>query len=461
MNVTKSLPKEINLFTAIIDDDKDVALSLEYILNSVGLNKTAIFNSASEFLASDLIKEFNLIYTDLIMDNINGFDLIENLKGKGLETPIVVVSAFSAVENTVKAIKLGAFDFISKPFNVDIISDSIYKVLKNQEIKLKLKENDDTETENLNDPFLSKFIGASPATKNLIKTIRMIRDIDAPVLIEGETGTGKELIAQAIHAGNGPFVPVNVSAVNNELLESELFGHLRGSFTGATTNRVGLFELANGGTLFFDEINSMSSQMQAKILRALQEKKIRPVGSSHEKDIDFRLISASNASLYNSISSGEFRLDLFHRLNVVHLKIPPLRERTEDIPILAESFLAKFCNKHQTESGGFSDSAITMLESYAWPGNVRELENVVERLVIFCKKNTIITDYDLSNVLINDIPNSEHTGERFEAPLNLTLRELEHQYAMSVLTAKQGNKSEAAKSLSIDFKTLVKKITPV
>lgn len=458
LNIVKNFPQNLNLITAVIDDDKEVALSLKYILNSLGQHHVTVFNSAEEFLSFENIAQFNLIYTDLIMPGVDGFGLIERLKNKGLETPIVVVSAFSAVENTVRAIKLGAFDFVLKPFDVDIIANSIFKLLKNQEINKKLQglayNNDNIET----DPFLSKIIGHSTSTKKLIEMIQMVRDIDAPVLIEGETGTSKELIAQAIHADKGAFVPVNVSAVNNELIESELFGHLRGSFTGAITNRIGLFEQANGGTLFFDEINSMSAQMQAKVLRSLQERKVRPVGASQEKEIDFRLISATNTSLYNSISSGLFRLDLFHRLNVIHLKIDPLRERIEDISSLAHSFLEKFCNKHHCELLTFSDTALNGLERYSWPGNVRELENVIERLVIFSDKNAVITDFDLSKVLGQDTQGFEQSGEQFKAPLDLTLKDLEHQYAMSVLAAKSGNKSEAAKSLNIDFKTLTKKI---
>ena len=450
-----------SLVTAVIEDDYDVALSLQYILNSLGMNDVTIFNSASEFLKLDSFERYELIYTDLIMDGLDGFDLIENLVSKGVEVPIVVVSAFSAVENTVKAIKLGAFDFISKPFDVDIIANSIDKVSKNSEINRKLETSTYNKSSIENDPYLSKIIGQSPATIKLIETIQMIRDIDAPVLIEGETGTGKELIAQAIHAGNGSFVPVNVSAVNNELIESELFGHLKGSFTGAITNRTGIFEQANGGTLFFDEINSMSNQMQSKVLRSLQEKRVRPVGSSQEKEIDFRLVSATNTSLYNSISDGSFRLDLFHRLNVIYLKIPPLRERAEDISMLANSFLAKFCAKHQCELLQINESALKILEKQPWPGNIRELENVIERLVIFRSDGNVISEFDLNKILTLDMNDFAHSSdEKFQVPLDLTLRELEHEYAMSVLVAKSGNKSETAKSLNIDFKTLSKKINP-
>jgi len=450
-----------NLTIAIIEDDYDVALSLKYILNSLGMGEVGIFNSAVDFLKLDDFEGFDLIYTDLIMDEVDGFDLIENLVNKGITIPIVVVSAFSAVENTVKAIKLGAFDFISKPFDVEIIANSIDKVLKNTELSRKLETTNYNQSRVDSDPYLSKIIGNSHATIKIIETIHMIRDIDAPVLIEGETGTGKELIAQAIHAGHGPFVPVNVSAVNNELIESELFGHLKGSFTGAVTHRTGIFEQANGGTLFFDEINSMSSQMQSKVLRSLQEKKVRPVGASQEKEISFRLVSATNTSLYNSISDGDFRLDLFHRLNVIHLKIPPLRERPEDISMLANSFLERFCNKHQCELLQFNESALNILAKQPWPGNIRELENVIERLVIFRNDSLVINENDLNKILTRDLTDiGNQNGEKFQAPLDLTLRELEHEYAMSVLLAKSGNKSETAKSLNIDFKTLAKKITP-
>jgi two-component system, NtrC family, nitrogen regulation response regulator NtrX len=370
----------------IIDDEKEICESVKLILEYEGYVVDYSTNSLAgiEKISSG---QYSALLLDIQMPEMNGFEVIKKVKDINPALSVIIISAHGSVENAIKATKLGAFDFIEKPVDRDKLLLSVRNavdqtnlIIENKEIKKTLSGSE-------------KILGKSKPIQNILDLIEKVAPLDTRVLITGENGTGKELVAKAIHnqslRKDKPFVEVNCAAIPNELIESELFGHEKGSFTGAVQQRIGRFELANKGTLFLDEIGDMSLQAQAKVLRAIEDGKIERVGGGKKIDVDVRIISATNKNLLEEIEKGNFREDLYHRINVIPIQIPPLRERNDDIPVLINSFIDEITAKHKRPLVKLHDDAMKFMQSMQWSGNVRELRNSVERIIIIIDKKEI------------------------------------------------------------------------
>jgi DNA-binding NtrC family response regulator len=390
-----------NIKILLVDDDNSLRDMLSIVLKKEGYDVVSLENA---MLALKILKKrsFDLIISDIKMPGISGIKLLSKIKSINNEIPIIMITAYASTNDAVEAMKLGAEDYITKPFNLDelkiIINKALYKKnieRENVELRLKLSKEDKFED----------MIGNSSKILKIYELINDISKTDSNVLITGESGTGKELIAKAIHSKSlraaENFVSINCGALPENLLESELFGHIKGSFTDAYKDKMGLFEQAEQGTIFLDEIAEMSQKMQVKLLRAIQERKIRRVGGNLEKEIDVRIISATNRDLEISMKEYEFRADLFYRLNVIPIKVPPLRERRDDIPLLMQHFLDKINKKFGKNIEGFEKKVIDLYMNYSWPGNVRELENFVERAVALEKSNIIKKENTPTDMIYN------------------------------------------------------------
>ena len=397
----------------------------------------------------------DLILLDMKMARMDGLTTLKLLKETIHSTiPVIVLTAFSSIETAVKAMREGAYDYVAKPIDIDELRLVMDKALGFQELKqenIRLKKRLDKHFS------FGNIIGNSPAMEDLFATLELVAPSDATVLITGESGTGKELIAAALHQHStrkdSPFIKVNCAALNENLLESELFGHETGAFTGAVANRKGRFEQANKGTLFLDEIGDMSLQTQAKILRVLQEGEIDRLGGSETITVDVRLLAATHKNLQEMIKEGSFRQDLFFRLSVVPVELPPLRERIRDIPDLAALFLNRYSEKNRKDIKGFTPEVLRIFMSYKWPGNIRELENTIERAVILCQGEQI-GGRDLPPQLL---PETTSNGQSTEA-LPVTLRDMEREMIRSTLAQNNGNKSKTAKVLGVARQTLLNKL---
>ena len=398
----------------------------------------------------------DLILMDLKMQRLDGMETIKLLRQKGRVEPVVVITAFSSVESAVEAMKHGAMDYVTKPVDIEALKLTVAKALdfealreENEELKRRLGEQFD----------FGNIIGRSPAMQRVFETLSLVAPSDATVLINGESGTGKELIASALHHNSsrkeGPFIKVNCAALHENLLESELFGHEKGAFTGADSMRQGRFELASGGTLFLDEIGDMTLQTQAKILRVLQEGELERLGGSTTIKVDVRLVAATHKNLNSMVADGSFRQDLFFRLSVVPLELPPLRERTEDIPVLADFFLQRYAEKNKKDIKGFHPQALMLLARYSWPGNIRELENTVERGVILCLGEQITPKELPPQMLPDDFTTADVS---VVSQSGLTLKDMEREAIRATLEQTNGNKSRSAKLLGIARQTLLNKI---
>lgn len=370
----------------IIDDEKEICESMKMILEYEGY-VVDYSTSASKGLKLIEGEQPACVLLDIQMPEMNGFEVLKKIKESTPSLSVIIISAHGSVENAIKATRLGAFDFIEKPIDRDKLLISVRNAIEqnkllteNIEIKKTLEGSGD-------------ILGKSKSMINIHELIEKVAPLDTRVLITGENGTGKELVARAIHKNSQrkdkPFIEVNCAAIPNELIESELFGHEKGSFTGAVSQRIGKFELANNGTLFLDEVGDMSPQAQAKVLRAIEDGKIERVGSGKKIEVDVRIISATNKELADEIGKESFREDLFHRLNVIPIQIPPLRERKEDIPILVEYFSNEIITRHKKPPVKFLDDAIKLLQEMSWTGNIRELKNIVERIIIIIDKREI------------------------------------------------------------------------
>jgi len=386
----------------IVDDDSSIRNMLTIVLKKAGYDVTS---SENGYIALDkLAKEnFDLIISDIKMPGINGIELLKRIKAAHPEIPVIMITAYASANDAVEAMKLGAEDYITKPFNIDelklIIDRAIYKKdIERENIELKSKLTDKERFENI--------VGKNHQMLKICDLIDTISQTDSTVLISGDSGTGKELIAKAIHNKSEravhEFVSINCGALPENLLESELFGHTKGAFTDAYKDKKGLFEVAHNGTIFLDEIGEMSQKMQVKLLRAIQERKIRNVGGNEEIEVDVRIISATNKDLANEMKLENFRSDLFYRLNVISIRVPPLRERKDDIRLLLQYFLKKYNQKFNKEIEGFTKEAMDVFLNYSWPGNIRELENFVERAVAL-EKNKFIGLESLPTELIYNI----------------------------------------------------------
>lgn len=370
----------------IIDDEKEICESMKMILEYEGY-QVNYSTSALQGLKAIEENQISCLLLDIQMPDMNGFEVLKKVKETTPSLSVIIISAHGSVENAIKATRLGAFDFIEKPVDRDKLLISVRNAVaqvklltENIEIKKSLEGK-------------GEILGSSKGIKNILELIDKVAPLNTRVLITGENGTGKELVARAIHKKSQrkdqPFIEVNCAAIPNELIESELFGHEKGSFTGAVTQRIGKFELANKGTIFLDEIGDMSAQAQAKVLRAIEDGKIERVGGGKKIDVDVRIIAATNKDLIEEIEKEKFREDLFHRLNVIPINIPPLRERKEDIPILVEEFSKDITSRHKKPSVKFLGDAVKLFQEMSWSGNIRELKNIIERIIIIIDKREI------------------------------------------------------------------------
>jgi DNA-binding NtrC family response regulator len=438
----------------IVDDELIVRESLGNWLKEEGYS---VDTSDSGLAALEKIqsKGCDLVVADVKMPGMDGIELLERCKKIDPDLQVLVMTAYASIDTAVRAMKKGAFDYIVKPFNPEDVSQIIQRALK---FKMLEKENILLRKELEKKYGIDEIIGKSKKMQEVFDLIRTVAESEAVVMVRGESGTGKELIARAIHANSkrkyGPLIALSCGALPETLLESELFGYEKGAFTGANYSRKGRIEMADGGTLFLDEIGDISPKTQVDLLRVLQEKTIYHLGSSKPTKVDVRIISATNRDLEKAIKDGTFREDLYYRLNVVTINVPPLRERKEDIPLLANHFFKKFVVVNSKKITGISSEVMDMLIDYHWPGNVRELENVIEHAVVVCKNNEI-TPGDLPNTLKMSIREKENLPGSNAA---ITLEDLEKKHIKEVLNRNKGNISKSAKNLGIDRVTLYNKI---
>jgi two-component system response regulator AtoC len=415
------------------------------------------FGNASDAIARLQSGEpVDMVITDLMLPDIDGFRVIEEAHKVDRNIFVIVITAYSSVESAVKAIRSGAYDFIPKPFDPEHIAIVVRRAAETRNLKL---ENIGLKRQLEGVPGSGEIIGSSPAMSRVFGMIEKVKDTDGTVLIIGESGVGKELVARAIHYGSRraqrPFITINCGALPDELLESELFGYERGAFTGAVNRKIGLFEAADGGTVFLDEVSSISPMMQVKLLRFLQERTFMRLGGKETIGVDVRVIAATNEYLKEAVDKGTFRKDLYYRLNVVPIEIPPLRERKEDIPLLIRHFIRKFSLRMDKHIAGIEKDAEEALTRYKWEGNVRELENAIERAIT-------VTDDEL--VGLDDLPEETKVAKRLPPespaayPSNLTLFDMECLHIANVLKSVNGNKSRAARVLGIDYSTLLRKL---
>jgi DNA-binding NtrC family response regulator len=440
----------------VVEDDADDRAVLELWLSRAGCVVVAVESPALalEKLGS---QDFGLVLTDLSMSEMNGLDLCEHILGIRPDMPVIVVTGQGSMEAAISALRAGAYDFLTKPVDPELLMHSVARAAEHRHLRDELKRLREGHLDSDKTPDL---IGDSAAMRPVHDLIARVADSNTSVLIQGETGTGKELIARAIHVrsrrANGPFVALNCAAVPHALLESELFGHARGAFTDAKGVRTGLLRQAHGGTLFLDEIGDLPLEMQPKLLRALQERTVRPVGSDTEVAFDARIITATNRDLEYEVSEKRFRADLFYRLNVVRVDVPPLRERGGDTLKLARHFLAKCAQAEGKDALTLSPSAAQKLMAYDWPGNVRELENCIERAVALARFDQLTVD---------DLPEKirAYAVDRFviaatDATDIMPIDEIERRYILRVIGLVGGNRSRAADVLGIDRRTLYRRL---
>jgi len=443
----------------VVDDDSAHRTMLRTLIGGWGY---AVSEADDGSTAVEKIKEtaFDLVLMDVRMVKVSGLEALETIKAVNPAIPVIIMTAYSSVETAVKALKQGAHDYLTKPLDFDKLRLTIKRAMEHT----RLKEENRLLRETLGQQFDSQnIIGKSPAMLKLLETVSQVAPSEATVLISGESGTGKELIAGAIHFNSlrkdGPFVKINCAAITETLLESELFGHEKGAFTGADRRKDGRFSQAHGGTLLLDEVSEMSLMMQVKLLRALQEREFNRVGGEATIQVDVRVIAATNKDLMEQINDGAFREDLYYRLNVVELEVPPLSHRKEDIPLLAQHFLETFVAKNRKEIKGFTPKAMDNLIRYDWPGNVRELMNAVERGVVLARTNYLdVTDFSFMQNSILQAERNSADSAALSVKGDVTLEEIEKAAILSTLQAAGGNKSEAARRLGITRKTLHKKL---
>ncbi len=447
----------------IIDDEPDIRELLEITLTRMGIRASSVPDLAS---ALKLLQEnsFNLCLTDMNLPDGNGIELVHWIQKHSPSTPVAVITAYGSMDTAIESLKAGAFDFVSKPVELPRLRDLVQSALK-------LSQPDPEQETGSDEPGL--LLGNSEQIRKLRNQTRKLARSQAPVFISGESGSGKELVARMIHLQgprrDGPFIAVNCGAIPSELMESEFFGHKKGSFTGAVENKEGLFRSAHGGTLLLDEVADLPLAMQVKLLRAIQEKAIRPVGDSKEIPVDIRLLSATHKNLPDLVQDGSFRQDLFYRINVIELSVPPLRERKDDIPLLAEHILRRIATEYECEPASLTQDAIEQLKTYDFPGNVRELENILERAFTLCDAERIgAADLHMGNgASAAPIPSGGIQEPVAGAPegaavplpegeidLEGYLESIERQAIEKALEATRWNKTAAAKRLGISFRAL-------
>jgi two-component system response regulator HydG len=442
----------------IVDDEPEMATVVEQALTRRGYQAKQV-NSADaawELLETD---DFDVVVTDINMKGMTGVELTDRIAKNRKDTPVIVMTAFGSLETAIATMRAGAFDFITKPFEIDQLTVAVERALQNRALREEVKRLK-FEVEIARSKPSAEFVGDSPPMKKVHEVIARVAETDATVLVTGESGSGKELVARDVHRRgkrkDGAFVAINCAALPETLLETELFGHVKGAFTDAKTAKKGLFVEASGGTLFLDEIGEMPPGMQAKLLRALEERSVRPVGGTAETSFDARLVAATNRDLESLVESGRFREDLYYRINVVHIDLPPLRARGNDVLALAQAFINRNAAPMGKSVKGFSTAVGERLLSYAWPGNVRELQNCIERALALARFEELtvedlppkVRDYKPSFVVV-----------AADDPTDLvTMEEVERRYITRVMEAVGQNKTQAAKVLGFDRTTLYRKL---
>jgi DNA-binding NtrC family response regulator len=438
----------------IIDDEKSVLDMLNVVFKKEGYR---VKKSLSAQKALELIEEedFDLILSDIRLPQISGMELLRKVKEKKPGIPVIMITAYGTIKQAVEALKAGAIDYVVKPFDVEELKIIVSQGLE----KIKLKEENILLKKELKEKYSFKnMVGKSKKMKEIYSLIEKLAATDSTVLITGESGTGKEMAARAVHLlsprWDNPFVSLNCAALPENLLESELFGHVKGSFTGAIVNKKGMFEVAEKGVLFLDEVGEMSPWTQVKLLGAIQDRKVRRVGGTEEIPVDVRIIAATNQNLKKKIEEEKFREDLFYRLNVISLEMPPLREKKEDLPLLVSHFLKKYCQKMGKKMKRIVPEVMNIFESYPWPGNVRELENLIERIVAIEDRETITED-SLPEELLKP-PKKPETNLLFQQGFNLNshLDEIAQNYIKEARQAANGNLKETASHLGVSYRTL-------
>lgn len=437
----------------VVDDERDIRELLVLTLGRMGLrvDTAADVASAKAQLAAN---KYDICLTDMRLPDGNGLEVIAHLNQRFPETPVAMITAFGNVEAAVDALKAGAFDFVSKPVDLSVLRRLVQHALE---------LNEQRRAANLQQAS-GKLLGDAPRMQQLRSTIAKVARSQAPVYISGESGVGKELVARSIHEqggrATGPFIPVNCGAIPTELMESELFGHKKGSFTGATSDKEGLFQAANGGTLFLDEVAELPLHMQVKLLRVIQEKTVRAIGAANEVAIDVRILSATHKNLARLVEDGRFRHDLYYRINVIELPVPPLRERHEDIPVIAAAVLKRLGDDWGDTAPPLSEGALSALGNYHFPGNVRELENILERAVALCEGDSIEA-HDLQLPLSPDSrtqdfvqTNTVQTSTSNNSALPDALEKIERDTIQKALEACRYNKTKTAAHLGISFRAL-------
>ncbi len=429
----------------------DAPTTLEVLQRSLTFQGYRIFTAPNVAEGIKILDAtpIDLVITDLKMPGVTGIDLIRHVRENFKEIEVMMMTGYPTVESAVKAVKTGAKEYLTKPFTDEELFSAVRRALDKHHLHMAGQRRKGRRSAGS-----YGLIGESEAMQRVFDAIEKAASTSATVLISGESGTGKELVARAIHYNSprarAPFVPVNCGAIPEDLLESELFGHIKGAFTGATETRAGFFQTADGGTIFLDEISETRPSMQVKLLRVLQDKEVCMVGSSRSRKVDVRILASTNKDLLSLVKKGGFREDLFFRLNVITIDLPPLRKREDDILLLGFHFTTRFAEEMGKPVPQFSDSALQVLKNYHWPGNVRELENVIQRLVV-------MTEGDL--IEVPDLPSLMRFSALRETGLNRTLAEVEAEYIRNVLASVDGNKTRAAEILGIDRKTLREKLS--
>ncbi len=446
----------------VVDDEKDMRAFLEILLRRNGYSVMS-FPLAQRALDYCRSNPFDLVITDIRMPGMDGVGLLKELKAIDEDAPVIMITAYASVDTAIDAMKAGAYDYLTKPFNIEEIKLNIAKALKYRALEVEnrlLKEKIRSQLG------VKSIVSQSPLMEDIFRVIKGVAATKASVFITGESGTGKELVARAVHFEGEPensrFVAINCGAIPLNLMESELFGHMRGAFTGATADKEGLIEQADGGTLFLDEITEMPLQLQVKLLRFLQERSFRRVGGKDDIPVDLRIIAASNKVVDKEVREGRFREDLYYRLNVIHIELPPLRERSSDIPLLADFFLQKYASRHNKEIRGISKDAMERLLAQNYPGNIRELENIIERAVALEGSDTLTSaSLPLPADKNKGLPSSRYDLKVSDNGIDLekTVEDIEKEIISSAMKKAGGVKTRAAELLGLSFRSMRYKLS--
>lgn len=440
----------------IVDDDPSMCNILQEDLGDEGFEVTTQ-TSGSDALARVSAEDFDAVATDVNMPGLGGIDFCQQVAERRPDLPVIVITAFGSLETAVQALRAGAYDFLTKPFDTEVLAISLRRAIQHRALREEVKR---LRRAVANVEGFGGLLGESASMHKLYNLLAKVADSEASVLVCGETGTGKELVARGLHdqspRAEGPFVALSCAAVPSQLIESELFGHVKGAFTDAKDTRPGLFAQAHGGTLFLDEIGELPLELQPKLLRALQEKTVRPIGGTADVPVDVRVVAATHRDLEEEVEQGRFRQDLLFRVNVIEINLPPLRSRGNDVLLLAQHFVDQCNKRHRREVSGLTSAAAEKLVRYEWPGNVRELQNAIERAVTLAEHDRLVVD-DLP-VKIRNYRSTQILVDTGEPSDLLTLDEVERRYVTRVFESVRGNKAQAARVLGVDRKTLYRKL---